>query len=96
MAFSAVLVIGATAALQAVSLAGEPLSLAATAYGRVCLAKAALFAALLALAVRNQWRLRRGASAAALGGSIGTAIVLAALILALAVILSAMPPPSEA
>ena len=96
MALGAVLVIGATAALQAVSLAGEPLNLAATAYGRVCLAKATLFAGLLALAVRNQWRLRRGASAAALGGSIGIAIALAALVLTLAAILSAMPPPSEA
>ncbi len=93
----AVLTVGATAAFQAISLAGDPLSLAATAYGRMCLAKLVLLGLLVALALRNQWRLRRGADAVpGLGGSIRTALMLAALVLTLAAILSAMAPPSEA
>ncbi len=97
MGIGAVLVVGATAALQADWLAGGPLSLAATAYGRICLAKMVLFSLLLALAVRDRWRLRRGAEAVpALGSSLRAALVLAALVLVLAAILSAMPPPSEA
>lgn len=97
MGIVAVLVVGATAALQADWLAGGPLSLPATAYGRICLAKMVLFALLLALAARNRWRLRRGAEAVpALGISLRAALILAALVLVLAAILSAMPPPSEA
>ncbi len=94
MGFGAVLVVGGTAVLQADWLAGGPLSLPATAYGRICLAKMVLFGLLLALALRNRWRLRRGAEAVpALRSSLRAALVLAALVLVLAAILSAMPPP---
>jgi putative copper resistance protein D len=98
LGIASVLALAGSAALQAWALIGSWAALFATPYGRVCLAKLILFAALVALAARNRLglipRLAAGQakSAQGLARSISVAAVAGAVLLVLASTLGVLAP----
>ena len=98
LGIAAVLTVAASAAWLAWQLVGTWAGLLDSAYGRVALAKLALFAVLVALAGRNRlWLVPRtmaGGTAAQrrLRRSIAAAAVIGVIVVALASLLSTLPP----
>ena len=96
VAAPAVALLVTTGALASWLLAGSPLALGATAWGRLLLLKVALVAAMGALAALNRWRLaRRLAEEGSAGGlrlSIGAESALAVLVFAAVAWLGVLSP----
>ncbi|MCI0687821.1 MAG: copper resistance protein CopC/CopD [Sporichthyaceae bacterium] len=94
LALACVVVIAGTGSYQAWGEVGTPSALLATTYGQLVTAKIGLFAMIVSLgAVARLWiRGRVGPGPAGLRRSVGMEIAVAALILALASVLTATPP----
>ena len=91
----------ASGTVQALVLAGGPLTLAGSGYGRLVLAKLALFAGLVALGSRHRLRTLpalRGTPAASqpLRTTLRAELAIAALVLAAAGVLTGSAPPRPA
>ncbi|MEO6713882.1 MAG: copper resistance protein CopC [Mycobacteriales bacterium] len=100
LAFACVAGVAVTGAVQSWREVGSLSALTNTRYGSLLMAKVAVFVALLgAAAVSRRWvqrRLPSNATAAALRRSVGAEIVLAAVVLLVATMLTAAPPARTA